>query len=547
MIMRKFCLVFALFLLGNFVQAQSLVEVPKPKLVVGLVVDQMRWDYLYRYQDLYSDNGFKRILKDGFSCENTMIPYLPTYTAPGHTCVYTGSVPAIHGIVGNDWYDASIQGNMYCAGDSTINTIGSSSTQGKMSPRNMLTTTIGDELRLSTNFRNKVIGVALKDRGAILPAGHAANAAYWYDDTAGGWISSSYYFNQLPAWVTEYNQQKYVDKAMAKDWNTLLPIDKYTNSSADNKVYEGTLPEEKQPVFPHRLSKISKAKYSAFKYTPAAASYTFDMAKAIVKNEQMGRGEFTDMLAVSISSTDYMGHTFGPNSIEAEDTYLRLDLDIADFLNYLDVTVGKGNYLFFLTADHAAAHVPGFLKENNIPGENISSSGLRKDLIAGLKEVTGIDNALIKIQNNQVYLDMKAIRNAGKKVSDTEEKIIDMLLENPMIEFAYPTRQIATQSIPEPIKKMLINGYNPKRSGQIGYVLKPGYISMGSTGTTHGAWNPYDAHIPLVWYGTGIKAGKTNRETYMTDIAPTIAALLQIQMPNGAVGKVIEEVKSTQP
>ncbi len=541
--MRKYILILTVILFGGFVQAQNPANTIKPKLVVGLVVDQMRWDYLYRYQNLYSDNGFKRLLKDGFSCENTLIPYLPTYTAPGHTCVYTGSVPAIHGIVGNDWYDASIKGNMYCADDSTVNTIGSPSVQGKMSPRNMLTTTIGDELRLSANFRNKVIGVALKDRGAILPAGHAGNAAYWFDDTVGQWISSSYYFTQMPAWVTEYNKQKYVDKAMTKDWNTLLPIEKYINSTSDNKVYEGTLPEEKQPVFPHRLSQISKEKYSAFKYTPAASSYTFDMAKAIVKNEKMGAGEFTDMLAVSISSTDYMGHTFGPNSIEAEDTYLRLDLDIADFLNYLDATVGKGNYLFFLTADHAAAHVPGFLKENNIPGEHISSSGLQKDLNARLKEVTGIDKAMIKIQNNQVYLDVKAIRKTGKKLSEVEEEIIEVLLDNPMVEFAFPTKGIATQSIPEPIKGMLINGYNPKRSGQIGYILKPGYISMGSTGTTHGAWNPYDAHIPLVWYGTGIKAGKTNRETYMTDIAPTIAALLQIQMPNGNVGKVIEEVK----
>ena len=538
--MRKFLLILTLLLVGNIIQAQNSA---KPKLVVGLVVDQMRWDYLYRYQNLYSDNGFKRLLRDGFSCENTLIPYLPTYTAPGHTCVYTGSIPAIHGIVGNDWYDASIQGNMYCSDDSTVNTIGSPSKQGMMSPRNMLTTTIGDELRLSANFRNKVIGVGLKDRGAILPAGHAGNAAYWFDDTVGKWISSSYYFNELPAWVTAFNNQNYVDKAMKQDWNTLFPINKYTNSSSDNKVYEGTLPEEKQPVFPHRLSQITKAKYSAFKITPAAATYTFEMAKAIVKNEKMGSGEFTDMLAVSISSTDYMGHTFGPNSIEAEDTYLRLDLDIADFLNYLDATIGKGNYLFFLTADHAAAHVPGFLKENNIPAGNFSSSTLQKDIKSRLKEVFGMDNMLTKIQNNQVYLDVKAIRNAGKKISDVEEEIIESLLENPMIEIAFPTKQIATQSIPEPIKQMLINGYNSKRSGQIGYILKPGFITTGSTGTTHGAWNPYDSHIPLVWFGTGIKAGKTNREMYMTDIAPTIAALLEIQMPNGNVGKVIEEVR----
>ena len=541
--MRKYLLFFALFLFAGLLQAQEGESSPKPKLVVGLVIDQMRWDYLYRYQDLYSDYGFKRLLREGFSCENTLIPYLPTYTAPGHTCVYTGSVPAIHGIVGNDWYDARIDGNMYCSEDSSVNTVGSTSKQGKMSPRNMLTTTIGDELRLNTNFRSKVIGVALKDRGAILPAGHAANAAYWFDDTVGQWISSTYYFQQLPDWVIDYNKQKYVDKAMKQDWNTLLPIKKYTNSTADNKVYEGNLPEEIQPVFPHPLSQISKAKYSAFKYTPAASSYTFDMAKAIVKNEKMGAGEFTDLLAVSISSTDYMGHTFGPNSIEAEDTYLRLDKDIADFLNYLDATVGKGNYLFFLTADHAAAHVPGFLTENNLPGGTFNTSALSKELAKRLKEVTGLDNAMIKIQNNQVYLNEKSIKAAGKNMTEVEQEVVDFLIDQPLIEFAFPTKRIESQTIPAVIKNMLTNGYNAKRSGQVGYILTPGYIAMGSTGTTHGAWNPYDSHIPLVWYGTGIKPGKTNRETYMTDIAPTIAGLLQIQMPSGNVGKVIEEVK----
>lgn len=541
--MRKYLLFVTLFLFGGLVQAQKKETSPKPKLVVGLVIDQMRWDYLYRYQNLYSENGFKRLLRDGFSCENTLVPYLPTYTAPGHTCVYTGSVPAIHGIVGNDWYDARIGGNMYCSDDSSVNTLGSPSKQGKMSPRNMLTTTIGDELRLSTNFRSKVIGVALKDRGAILPAGHAANAAYWFDDSVGQWISSTYYFKQLPEWVIEYNKQKYVDKAMKQDWNTLLPMDKYTNSTADNKVYEGNLPEENQPVFPHRLSQITKEKYSAFKYTPAASSYTFDMAKAIVKNEKMGAGEFTDMLAVSISSTDYMGHTFGPNSIEAEDTYLRLDKDIADFLNYLDATVGKGNYLFFLTADHAAAHVPGFLTENNLPGGTFNTSALSKELAKRLKEVTGLDNAMIKIQNNQVYLNEKSIKAAGKNMTEVEQEVVDFLIDQPLIEFAFSTKRIESQTIPAVIKNMLTNGYNAKRSGQVGYILTPGHIAMGSTGTTHGAWNPYDSHIPLVWYGTGIKPGKTNRETYMTDIAPTIAGLLQIQMPSGNVGKVIEEVK----
>jgi predicted AlkP superfamily pyrophosphatase or phosphodiesterase len=538
--MVKKCLILLTFIfVANFLFAQ---EAKKPKLIIGLVIDQMRWDYLYRYNDLYNQNGFKRLIQNGFSCDNTLIPYVPTYTAPGHTCIYTGSVPSIHGIAGNDWYDATTKKNVYCTDDSTVNTIGSSSNEGKMSPQNLWTTTVGDELRLSTNFKSKVIGIAIKDRAAILPAGHSANAAYWFDDTNGKWITSSYYENQLPEWVIKENKKLLPDAAMAKDWNTLLPIEKYTQSSPDNEIYEGRLPEETTVTFPHRLSEIKKSKYEAFKFTPFAATYTFDMAKSAIENEKLGKNNVTDFLAISISSTDYMGHTFGPNSIEAEDTYLRLDKDIADFLNYLDATIGKGNYLLFLTADHGVSHVPGFAEDHKIPGGIYSTKTLSDHLSKRLETVFGLKNGFIKIQNNQVYLDYSQIRNGDKNPEDVEAEIIKFLNEQPFIDYALATNNIENASIPSTIKKMLINGYNPKRSGQIVFVPKPGYIGMGVTGTTHGAWNPYDAHIPLIWFGTNIKPGKTNRETYMTDIAPTLSAILNIQMPSGNVGKVIVEV-----
>lgn len=539
---KKYLILIATAFTFNCLLAQPALKAKKPKLVVGLVIDQMRWDYLYRYNDLYSTNGFNRLINNGFSCDNTLIPYLPTYTAPGHTCIYTGSVPSIHGIAGNDWYDAGAKENVYCTDDSTVSTVGSSSVEGKMSPKNLWVTTIGDELRLSNNFKSKVIGVSLKDRGAILPAGHAANAAYWFDDTVGKWITSSYYGSQLPAWVVTENEKHLPDAAMKNDWNTLLPIDRYMLSSDDNEIYEGTLPGEQTTTFPHRLSQITTSKYLAFKFTPFAATYVFSMAKAAIKNENLGKNTVPDFLAVSISSTDYMGHTFGPNSIEAEDTYLRLDRDIADFLNYLDATMGKGNYLLFLTADHGAANVPGFLQQHKMPAGNFSTSDLSTKLNKRLQEVFGLKNGFIKIQNNQVYLDYSYLKNAGKKRSEVEEEIIKFLQEQPFVDYAFSTKDIDNSSIPATIKKMLINGYNPKRSGQVGFIQKAGYIGSGPTGTTHGAWNPYDAHIPLIWFGTGIKAGKTHRETYMTDIAPTLSAILNIQVPSGNVGKVIEEV-----
>lgn len=539
---KKIYTLFALIFAVSFSFGQPLKKVQKPKLIVGLVVDQMRWDYLYRYHDLYSDNGFNRLINNGFNCDNTMIPYVPSYTAPGHTCIYTGSVPSVHGIVGNDWYDRATKKNVYCTADSTVNTIGSLSVQGKMSPQNLWTTTVGDELRLSTNFKSKVIGVAIKDRAAILPAGHAANAAYWFDDTVGKWITSSYYAGALPAWVIKENEKQLADAAMAKDWNTLLPVSRYTQSTGDNMIYEGRIPGEKTPTFPHRLSQITKAKYAAFKYTPFAATFTFDMAKAAIENEKLGKNDVPDFLTVSISSTDYMGHTFGPNSIEAEDTYLRLDRDIADFLSYLDATIGKDQYLLFLTADHGALQVPGFLKEHHLPANLYNLAILSEDIKSRIYEIFGLRNAVVKIQNNQIYMDEDQIRKAAKNPAEVEEEVIRFLNEQPFIQYAFATKNIENASIPSPIKNRLLNGYNPKRSGQIGYIQRSAYLAGGETGTSHGAWNPFDTHIPLIWFGTNIKAGKTNREIYMTDIAPTLSAMLHIQMPSGNVGKVIQEV-----
>jgi predicted AlkP superfamily pyrophosphatase or phosphodiesterase len=514
----------------------------KPKLVIGLVVDQMRWDYLYRFSGNYTSGGFKRLLSQGYSFENTLINYTPTYTAAGHTCVYTGSVPAIHGIMGNNWFDKRTGKNIYCTDDSTVLPVGSSSRAGKMSPDNLWASTITDELKMSNNFKSKVIGIALKDRGAILPAGHSANAAYWYDDAAGKFITSSYYMMQLPDWVNNFNNKDLPTGYMAKDWNTLFSIDKYILSTPDDKAYEIPIPGEKKPVFPHRMREIKSGKYSAFKYTPYANSFTFDFAKASIENEKLGAGDVTDFLAVSISSTDYIGHNFGPNSIEIEDTYYRLDNDIADFLLYLDAKLGKGNYLFFLTADHGVAHIPAYLNENKLPGGTFDDYAFVSEINKALSDEFGINNIIQNSQNYQLYLNIAEIQKKGKDEAAIKKMIIQLLKAKPYIINVFETDKLFQTTLPQPQKEMMANGYNPVRSGDIMFTVKPAYFDGGARGTTHGLWNPYDAHIPNVWFGWKIPKGKSNRETYMTDIAPTVAALLQIQMPNGNVGKVLEEV-----
>ncbi len=517
--------------------------VPRPKLMVGLVVDQMRWDYLYRYYDRYQNGGFKRMLNEGFTCENTQIDYIPTVTAAGHTCIYTGSVPAIHGITGNDFIIQATGKSLYCTEDSTVKTVGSTSNAGEMSPRNLLTSTVTDELRLATNFRSKVIGIALKDRGGILPAGHAANAAYWFDDASGNWITSTYYMKELPAWVKNFNDRKLAQKYLEQDWNTLYPINTYLQSEPDNNKHEGAFSGMATPTFPVKTSILGAKGPGLIRTTPYGNSLTLDLAKAAVENEQLGKNTATDFLAVSLSSTDYIGHQFGPNSVEIEDTYLRLDRDLASFFTYLDSKVGKGNYTVFLTADHGAAHNPNFLIDHEIPAGLWPGSSILKDLNQQLESKYKAKKLVLGFGNYQVNLNNVLIKTNKLDAEEIKKDCMLFLQQQNGVANVVDMDKIQEASLPEVLRSRIANGYNRERCGAIQVILKPDWYSgYGLTGTTHGTWNPYDAHIPLVFMGWGIPHGHLQRETHMTDISATIAALLHIQAPNGCIGQPITEV-----
>lgn len=518
-------------------------KVARPKLVVGIVVDQMRWDYLYRYYDRYAPNGgFKRMLNKGFSCENMHINYTPTYTACGHTTIYTGTVPAIHGITGNEWWDIQRNKEMYCVQDDSVRGVGTSEKAGQMSPRNMLVTTMCDELKLATNFRSKVIGVAFKDRGGILPAGHAADAAYWYEPASGKFVTSTFYTTSLPAWVNEFNARKLPESFMKKGWNTLYPLNTYTQSTADHQPHEGKPLGDDQKGFPYELDQFIGKDFGTLTFTPFGNTVTKEMAVAAINAEGLGKDSITDFLAVSFSSPDYIGHAFGPNSIEAEDNYLRLDKDLGELLDHLDSKVGKGQYLVFLSADHGAAHSVGFLREHRLPAYSVPY-GIYQGLVDSvLRTKFGNYRFVESEQNAQLFFNHQLLDSLKIDKKQIVETAISFLMKRDEIDRAFEYRNISDESIPQRLKTTLINGYYPKRSGDIQYLIKPGFLLGSSTGTTHGSPYAYDTHIPLVWYGWNIKPGSTTREIHMTDIAPTVSAMLRIQVPNGSVGEVIGEV-----
>jgi len=516
----------------------------QPKLIVGIVVDQMRYDYLTRFYGKYGNGGFKRMMNEGFNCKNNHFNYVPTYTGPGHASVYTGTTPKYHGIIGNNWYDKEIKKTVYCAGDDSVQSVGTLDDAGKMSPHRMKTTTFGDENRLFTQLKGKTIGIALKDRGAILPAGHTANAAYWfYGGDEGHWISSTFYMTQLPQWVETFNASKQATSYL-KEWNTLYDIATYTESGPDENTFEGGFNGQDKATFPYDLKALKDKNMGLdiLKATPYGNSLTADFALAAIDGEALGKDDFTDVLTVSFSSTDYVGHNFGVNSKEIEDTYLRLDKDLERLYDGLDAKVGKGNYTVFLTADHAAVEVPAYLASLKIPAGYFDGRVFKEKLNTFMNSVFKAEDLIENISNNQIFLNRAKISEMELEFDEVQEAIVNEIIGYEHIDKAYTGMSMTQTSFTTGIEELIQNGYDQKRSGDVIYILDPAVISYSLTGSTHGSSFNYDTHVPLLFFGNGIKHGHTFEKTVISDIAPTMSALLGIGFPNSSTGQPLEFV-----
>ncbi|WP_082994954.1 MULTISPECIES: alkaline phosphatase PafA [Aquimarina] len=526
-------------------RAQEAVQInSSPKLVVGIVVDQMRYDYLTRFYNRFGDRGFKRMINEGFNCKNNHFNYVPTYTGPGHASIYTGTTPKNHGIISNHWYDKFGKAMVYCASDSLVKAVGSNSEMERMSPHRMKTSTVSDQNRLHTQLKGKTIGIAIKDRGAILPAGHSANGAYWFrGKDEGKWITSTYYRNELPDWVKKFNTSNQAESYL-KVWNTLYDINTYTESGPDQNQFEGGYKGKETATFPYDLANLKdqNAGYDIIKASAYGNSLTTDFAIAAIEGEQLGADRTTDFLTVSFSSTDYVGHNFGVNSKEIQDTYLRLDKDLERFFDTLDTKVGKGQYTVFLTADHGAVHVPSYLKSVKIPAGYFDRDAFTTKVKAFVKAQFKVDGLIENISNNQVFFDYNMLKKHTISAEKLEKALAHYMLQENQIDKVFTRNQLETGEYVTGIAALIQKGYNQKRSGDVVYVMDPATISYSKTGSTHGSGLTYDTHAPLLFFGQGIQKGSTTQETYIPDIAPTISALLGIAFPNGATGKVLSFV-----
>ncbi|MBL7472850.1 alkaline phosphatase PafA [Robertkochia sediminum] len=542
--MKQFCIF--LLLAGFFVHghAQEDQANDPPKLVVGIVVDQMRYEYLNRYWDRYGDGGFRRLVNEGFNFKNNHFNYVPTATAPGHASVYTGTTPSEHGIIGNDWFDVFSGEEVYCVSDPAYKSVGTKSDAGEMSPHRLRRNTLTDALRIYNNFKGKTIGVAIKDRGAVLPAGFTGTAYWFYGKDEGKWVSSTYYMEALPDWVKTFNKSD-AAASYKRTWNTLYDSGSYVNSNPDNTNYERPFRGEEAAVFPHDLPALWKenGKYDIIKATPYGNSLTADFALAALEGESLGESGATDFLAVSFSSTDYVGHQFGVKAMETEDTYLRLDKDIERLLNALDEKIGKGQYLVFLTADHGAAYNSNYLKDHKLPSGFIEGRSLRDRLLAFAEKKYATNKVIRHLSWDQLFLDKRVIDSLELNAEEIRKDIANEMLTYEEIEKIFTADMLNANNYKTGIASLIQNGFNAKLSGDVMFVFRPGMLSAGyaNGGTSHGTAYGYDTHVPFLLFGKGVRQGSTTIKTVIPDIAPTVSALLGIPFPNGATGTVRAE------
>lgn len=541
--MKNVCF-FTLLLMTFYVNSQK----KTPKIIIGIVIDQMCYDYLYRFQNNFSESGFKKLMSRGSHLKDMQYNYIPTYTGPGHASIYTGTTPKNHGIIANAWIEESSKSIVNCVGDPSVVGIQSSQLYGKSSPHRLNTTTITDQLK-GKHKESKVISISIKDRGAILPGGFKSDGSYWFDYGNGQFITSSYYKTEMPKWVKKFNAKNNA-LSYAQVWNPLLVKNSY--SSEDASPYEKVINGKSAAVFPYDIKKLCdlSQSFEPFTMSPFANNLLTDLAITALKKEKLGQDEFPDMLCISYSSTDIAGHIFGPDSKEIEDMYYRLDIELGRLLNHLEKSFGQDGFVLFLTADHGVATVPQKRVDEGLSGGYVFIDKVVEDLRKRSNTLFGVDFILGE-NNLNIYLNQGVLNSILPKVSKN-------LLMTQLEEQLSKVKGIKTTRRGESLQsksknkdkwdRLLANGFDPNRSGDLLIVLESGYLPKSSIdlhhaqGTSHGSGYDYDTHVPCIWYGAGIKSQEVLETTNITDIAPTLREILNLPKTGQMTGKPIDAI-----
>lgn len=537
-------IVFALLFVGVTV-AQKRKDIPPdaPKLIVGIVVEDMRYDFLYRFWENFGEGGFRKLIDEGTLCKNARYDYLLTQTAPGIATIVSGCNPSVHGIVSDYWYQRIQNNTTFSVFDEKQKTLGASSDIYPYSPKNLLTTTFTDELKIFNNQRSKVISISMKPEAAVLAAGHTGDAAYWFDAASGNWVSSFYYFDSLPQWVNQFNAKKFPDIYLQREWLPLLPEDKYRNGAQRGQGNAVGFAGEN--TFAKRLTSLLKkeAYYGVLKTNPYGILLTKDFALSAMMGEQLGQDEYTDFINIGFSATSKIAESCGPNSVELEDLYVRLDRDLEHLLQFIDEQFGKHNVLIYLTSDHGISYNPEELTKIHVPAGEFNSERALMLLGTYLNALHDKGKWVIDYNNKQIYLNHQLIEDANLKISDFQQEVAQFMIQFTGVANAITATSLEQTYYSSGVFSKLQNSYNQKRSGDIMLNLEPGWIEKGENLVTANSGNNYDIHVPLIWYGWKIGRHRISKSVSMEDIAPTLSNFLNIPMPNGCTGSVIEELE----
>jgi predicted AlkP superfamily pyrophosphatase or phosphodiesterase len=537
----------ACLLFSTNLYSQELKKIPpeKPKLIVGIIVSQMRYDYIQRFWDKLDENGIKLLVNRGTYCRNTSFNYLFSQQGVGHASIATGTTPADHGIVGREWYLYLQDKIEQSTEDQQQKAVGGDVDNGHLSPKNLMCTTFSDELRLSNNFRSKVFSISADPAPGIFSAGHTANGAYWFDKRTGNWITSTYYVDSLPKWVSDFNAKRLPDIYLHEVWNPLLPVERYTESLPDKNKYETGI--KGQVTFPYLLEELSEIKKNKFDYslldkTPYGNTYTSDFAANLVVNEQLGKDDITDVLTICFTAMENIGSLFGPNSVEIEDAFLRLDKEIAHFLAFLDEQLGKENTLVYFTSDHGVAQIPSYLSDNKIPAGYFNQNGAISLLMSALNNTYGKGDWIRAYHAQQIYLNHTLIEDSKLSLTQMQDYIAQFMLQFSGVANTVTSHTLQTTNFTEGVYRKIQNSYNQKRSGDVIINLKAGWVEKSEGSTGGSSSYSYDSRIPLIWYGWKVGRGNITRQVDIIDIAPTISTFLNITFPNSCTGKPVFEI-----
>jgi predicted AlkP superfamily pyrophosphatase or phosphodiesterase len=547
---RKLLFAAAIFSTAVFhINGQNAYIPPdKPKLIVGIVVEQLKFEQLEKFRDRLSENGIKKLINEGTYFRNASYDYMLTQASPGYATIASGAEPSYHGITSDSWFVPLKNELINSTKDNSVNPVGGSYESGLHSPANLQSSTFSDELSMSSKKKSKVFGVGMSERSAILTAGHSANAAYWFDNTTGTWMSSSYYIDKLPSWVSDFNAMGYAENMINGTWSYFKSEANYSDCLPDSNKYETGF--NGVNYFPYDLKKIrtkwntgSRKEYSLLRETPFANSLTTTFAMKLIQSEKLGKDDNTDFISISYTATDNIGHRFGPSSVEMGDAIFRLDDDIANLLTFLNDSIGKKNVLVYFTAAHGVSEIPLLLQKNNIPAGYFQENQALQLLRTYLNAIYGEGDWVKGYSERQIFLNRTLIEDARLSLDDVQKKVARFLVQFNGVSAAYPYSAFETNDYNNGHLKRIINSFSPQRSGDVIVVLNPGYIEKdGDYVTDHNSPYEYDAHVPLIWYGWTVNRSTVTRKVNLTDIAATLSSLCKVAFPNACTGEPLPEL-----